>query len=92
VLGAYEWEHLRQSRDVACQKALDGTVNGFQLADLAAQMLEVAKLGLCRRDLGEGQFLVPLERRVRERQCPADDAVRIVVDGGIESLVAARRL
>jgi len=92
VLRSYRWQGLRESRDVACRRGLDGTVDGFRLADLAAEMLEVAELGLCRRHLGEERFLAPLERRLRERECPADDAVRVVVDGGIESLVAARRL
>ncbi len=92
VLGAYEWQHLRESRNVACQAGIRGTVNGFHLGDLASQMLEVAELGLRRRDLGEERFLAPLAERVRRRACPADDALRIVADGGIESLVESRRL
>jgi len=92
VLGPYAWRDLRESRNVACQAGLAGKVDGFHLADLAGQMLGVAHLGLRRRNLGEEQFLAPLEGRLRERQCPADDAVRVVTDGGIESLVAARRL
>jgi len=92
VLGAYDWRRLREARDAACRAGLDGEVDGFHLADLAGQMLDVARLGLGGRDLGEAEFLAPLERRLRERQCPADDAVRLVADGGIESLVEARRL
>jgi gamma-glutamylcysteine synthetase len=92
VLGSYRWQDLRECRDVACRTGLDGAVNGYDVADLVTQMLEVAKLGLRRRKLGEEQFLAPLEGRVPQRRCPADDAVRVVADGGIASLVEARRL
>jgi gamma-glutamylcysteine synthetase len=92
VLASYAWQDLRESRDVACRTGLDGAVHGCDLADLAAQMLEVAALGLRRRELGEEQFLAPLEGRVRKRRCPADDAVGVIAEGGIASLVEARRL
>lgn len=92
VLGVYDWQRLREGRDAACQTGLAAQVDGFHLADLAGQMLDVARRGLRRRGLGEEQFLAPFERRLRERHCPADDAVRVVTDGGIESLVEARRL
>lgn len=92
VLGVHDWQALRESRDVACQMGLAGKVDGFHLADIAERMLEVAHLGLRRRNLGEEQFLAPLQRRVREQECPADHALRVVTGGGIEALVAARRI
>jgi gamma-glutamylcysteine synthetase len=92
VIRSHDWQHLRQSRDVACQAGLEGRVNGFDLADLVGQMLELARLGLRRRQRGEEQFLTPLERRLRRGKCPADEAMRTFASGGAESLVAARKL
>ena len=92
LVRSHDWRHLRQSRDVACQAGLEGRVNGFDLADLVGQMLELARLGLRRRQRGEEQFLAPLERRLRRGKCPADEAMQAFASGGAESLVAARKL
>jgi gamma-glutamylcysteine synthetase len=89
---SHDWQHLRQSRDVACEAGLEGRVNGIDLADLTGQMLDLARLGLRRRKRGEEQFLAPLEQRLRRRTCPADEAMRLFTGGGIGALVAARRL
>jgi len=91
-LASYNWQDLRAARESACRDALDGRVNGIDLADLAGRMLAIARAGLERRGLGEQRLLEPLERRCHERRCPADESARMVQSGGIEALVAARRL
>jgi glutamate--cysteine ligase len=92
ALRARDWDVLRESREAACRDALAGFVGGVELRDLAQEMLDLAKLGLKRRGLGEEEFLEPLGRRLAERECPADQTVRLFATGGAESLVTDRVL
>lgn len=92
VLSRYKWDTLRRAREAACREALDGSVNGLPLRDLAERMLDVASLGLRRRGRGEETCLGPLERRLAQGVCPADDAARIFEEGGAEALVSDRSL
>lgn len=89
AIRARDWDVLRGSREAACRDALAGSVGGVELRDLAQEMLDLAKLGLKRRDLGEEEFLAPLEKRLANRECPADEAAAIFESGGAEALVAA---
>ena len=91
ALCTYDWQLLRETSQAACRAALAGSVDGLRPVDLAAEMLKLAQLGLRRRKLGEEEFLAPLEKRLRERRCPADEALRAFANGGVESLVAARK-
>jgi gamma-glutamylcysteine synthetase len=92
ALSARDWETLRASREGACRDALAGAVGGTKLRDLAREMLDLARLGLERRGLGEEDFLAPLERRLAEATCPADGAAEVFESGGPEALVEALRL
>jgi gamma-glutamylcysteine synthetase len=91
-ISSYAWEDLRTAREEACRFALEGGDNPIALADLAERMLELAQLGLRRRERGEEQFLVPLEERLRERKCPADGAASLFKTGGIQALLLNRKL
>jgi gamma-glutamylcysteine synthetase len=91
-LSSYNWEDLRTARESACQSALEGRVGRIGLAALAGRMLSLAQLGLRRRGLGEEKFLAPLENHLREQKCPADDAAQLFESGGIDALLADRRL
>ena len=61
-----------------------------RIASLAGRLLELARLGLGRRGLGEERFLEPLEERLKSGRCPSDDAVELFQGGGAERLVEAR--
>lgn len=91
-LRSYDWQALRRARDAACQDALAGRVDNLRLEDLSRRMLGIARLGLTRRGLGEERFLVSLENRLRQHECPADEAIRLYKTDGIRSLLNARRL
>jgi glutamate--cysteine ligase len=91
-LASFEWNDLRQARETACTSGLCGQFGDFELSRLAGRMLEVAKLGLFRRGLGEEKFLQPLFERIKERTCPADRAERIFTSGGIKALINESKL
>jgi len=89
-LNRFEWHELRDARESACRSALRGMVASERIASLAGRLLELARLGLGRRGLGEERFLEPLEERLKSGRCPSDDAVELFQGGGAERLVEAR--
>jgi gamma-glutamylcysteine synthetase len=89
-LNGIEWQQLRAARESACRLALRGTVGSRSMASLAERLLELARLGLTRRDLGEERFLDPLAKRLKSLRCPSDDAVEFFRQGGAERLVEAQ--
>jgi glutamate--cysteine ligase len=86
-ISLYDWQTLRQMREIACQHGLDGKKNTIRLVRLALRMLVIARLGLLRRGLGEEKYLAPLEERLCSFECPADRAADIFEDGGAGALV-----
>ncbi len=91
-VSSYSWESLRVAREAACRWALAGNVDQIRLTELSQKMLNLAKLGLRRRGLAEERFLASFEKRLQERKCPADDASKLFESGGIEALLADRKL
>ena len=89
---SHDWQLLRDTREEACRRGLEGRVGDLELRVLACRMVDLAQLGLLRRGLGEEEFLAPLVRRIRNRKCPADTVARLFERGGIEALVDARRI
>jgi gamma-glutamylcysteine synthetase len=92
VLSSYDWEMLREAREVACRRGLLSRVGEIELAPIALQMWAIAHQGLVRRGLGEEKFLEPLERRLRDFECPADQARNLFANGGIDALIKTWRL
>ncbi len=88
----YDWERLRQIREVACSNGLSEGVGEIYHSKLALQMWLTAYQGLIRRGLGEEKFLEPLEQRLSSSRCPADQARQIFQDGGIEALLKMLKL
>lgn len=86
-LSNYDWSELRSCRDVACREGLNGKTGRIELKKLALRMLYIAKEGLLRRGLGEEVFLEPLQKRLCDLKCPADNARQIFQKGGPETLV-----
>jgi gamma-glutamylcysteine synthetase len=89
VLSSYDWEILREAREVACREGLLGKVGDREdeLALIALRMWALARQGLIRRGLGEEKFLDPLERRLHASKCPADRAENLFESGGIDALL-----
>jgi gamma-glutamylcysteine synthetase len=92
AIQARDWDMLRESRDVACRDGIRGAVRGVPMSDLSREMFDLATAGLKKRGKGEEEFLAPLEKRLAERRCPAEDAAEVFAGGGGEALVQARRL
>ncbi|MFP4176072.1 MAG: glutamate-cysteine ligase family protein [Planctomycetota bacterium] len=92
VIDSYEWEDIRRAREAACRDGIKGSIDGMSLEDFAGEMLEVAREGLRKREKGEERFLEPLEERLRQRTTPAEKAVEIYQEDGIEGLVDERSL
>lgn len=86
-LSSYDWQTLRQMRQIACQYGLHGRKDTIRLIRLALRMLIIARLGLLRRGLGEEKFLKPLEKRLCDFECPADQAADLFRNGGVSMLV-----
>lgn len=86
-ISLYDWQTLRQMRQIACQYGLHSRKDTVPLIRLALRMLIIARLGLLRRGLGEEKFLIPLEERLCNFECPADKAAKIFIEGGISTLV-----
>lgn len=91
-LSRYDWQKLRAARRVAYRQGLLGRLEQIRLLALAEKMLLIARKGLRSRQLGEEQFLRPLEKRIVEMACPADETEMLFRSGGIDRLVSARKL
>jgi gamma-glutamylcysteine synthetase len=91
-ISSYDWQTLRQMRDIACQHGLRGRKDTIRLVRLALRMLVIARLGLLRRGLGEEKFLKPLEERLCDFECPANQAADIFRNGGASALVKKWKL
>lgn len=87
VVSRHPWPALREARVAACRR--DGNGNGefAEVWKLARQMLDVARLGLSRRGLGEETFLDPLFARLASQQSPAALAADLFQRRGVEGLI-----
>lgn len=88
----YRWETLKAARTAACRSGLAGQADGILLKDMAGKIVELAKYGLEKRKKGEEVFLKPLEKRLKENRCPADETEEFFLRGGVESIVEHRKL
>ncbi len=88
----YSWDTLRDAREEACRRAMEGEVAGLNLADFAAVMLRLARKGLEKRARGEEKYLEKLEDRLQKQRCPADEVEEVFKKSGIEGLVKKRGL
>jgi len=86
-------------RDAAGREGLRArTPDGRTVAELAVDLVEAAKLGLCRQgacgDRGEDEriWLAPLAERAAEVRSPADEALSAFRSGGDAALAACLRI
>ncbi|MBN1589336.1 MAG: hypothetical protein JW888_07460 [Pirellulales bacterium] len=87
LVAGHVWSELRDTREAACRDGLHGKTVSLSLAELASDMLAVARRGLAQRGLGEEHFLEPLEQRLCAKVCPADRAITLFQQGGVAGLV-----
>ncbi len=89
---SYDWHELRSLRKPACMHGLDDAqTSGLEPYDLAVRMVDIAHRGLRRRGKGEEDYLLPFFDRLKQRKNPADQALEIFRERGIEGLLEERR-
>ncbi len=91
-ISSHDWDNLRSARQEACRIALAGKAGALKISDLARAMLGISRRGLQKRGRGEEVFLSPLEDRLKDNRCPADQAARLFNEGGIAALLSERAL
>lgn len=92
AVAGMDWDVLRRSSVAACRGGLDAQTDGLRLSDWAGKMLALARKGLERRGLGEEAFLEPLERRLANGRCPADETKEMFLRDGVQGILEERRL
>jgi glutamate--cysteine ligase len=92
-------EARRDLRDAAAREGLRArTPDGRTVAELAADLVEAARLGLCRQgacgQTGEDEriWLGPFAERAASARSPADDALDAFRSGGPAALSAHLRI
>jgi gamma-glutamylcysteine synthetase len=83
----HTWQDLVESRDLACRHGMRWHIPSSDATSLVSRMLELADMGLSRRNLGESQYLSPLWERVRAKTCPADTIRQNVDRFGVRAIL-----
>ena len=83
----YSLAHWRVIRKQAAHHGFDTRIKGESILPLLKDMLDVATEGLQKRDLQEAVFLQPLYKRLEQRQAPADVAIKVFKEGGMDALL-----
>lgn len=79
------WKKIRRD---AIQRTFKTTINGKSIIPLLTELLEIAKEGLKKRELGEEMFLEPLFERLKSQKSPADEAIEIFNSDGLKAFLA----
>lgn len=83
----FDWEEWKKIRREAIRNAMHAKINGESIVPLLRRCLEIAEHGLEKRGFGETQFLQPLWQRLREGWSPADMAISVFQQGGLDALL-----
>jgi len=87
IMELYSWKTWKQVRLDALKHTFKTQINGKSMLPLMSQFLEVAKVGLLKRNLGEEFFLQPLFKRLRIQKSPADEAIDLFKKEGLKSFL-----
>jgi len=87
LLEGYDWGVLRTSRRRSLMQGPGMFVEDPAMRELCRGMLQVAQRGLVARGEGEERFLAPLWDRLESASCPALEARRLFLKGGITALL-----
>ena len=84
----YDWNFWTNLRTEAVKYALQAKLSGGEsILPLVRRMLQIAQKGLLKRNLGEAIFLKPLFERLEQCQSPADRAIAIFKQKGMEAFL-----
>lgn len=75
------WQNFRKE---AINKAFDAQIDGMPVIHLLSELLDIAFNGLKKRNLNEEVFLKPLYERLERQTSPADVAIEVFKNGGME--------
>ncbi|MGH2619873.1 MAG: glutamate-cysteine ligase family protein [Anaerolineales bacterium] len=89
ALGPNPWPAMSRYRQAAVREGLGAPEPA---PGLLAGLVEIARAGLKRRGRGEERLLVPIERRLAERQSPGQHAQQILRRSGMAALLEQLRL
>lgn len=87
LMDQLEWEEWKKIRREAIRNAMLAKMNGESIMPLLQRCLEIAEQGLRKRGFGENQFLQPLWKRLGDGRSPADTAISVFQQGGLEALL-----
>ncbi len=83
----YPLSKWRKIRKQTAQYALEATIDGLSIIPLLLQFLDIANEGLRKRNLGEEVFLQPLYQRIEQRKVPADLAIEVFKNHGMNAFL-----
>ncbi|WBX73224.1 glutamate-cysteine ligase family protein [Tenacibaculum pacificus] len=87
LMEKYPIEKWRDIRNNTAQNTLNTFIDGESIIPLVLQLVNIANEGLKKRNLQEEIFLKPLYKRIKERKSPADLAIQIFKNKGINGLI-----
>jgi len=88
VLAAtFSLDTWRKIRLAASRATFEASIDGKSIIPLISRLLDIAKEGLISRGLGEEIFLAPLYTRLTERKAPADVAIAIFEQEGMDAFL-----
>jgi len=87
LASTYSLATWRKLRVQAAQHTINASIDGKGIVPLLQQLLDIAKVGLQRRNLQEEIFLQPLYERLQQRKSPADVAIEIFNNQGFNAFL-----
>lgn len=85
LLREFEWSEWRRMWVTASKHGLSS--NGSRILDIMRNVVDLARIGLRARGLGEESFLEPALTRLEKRETPADDMIKAFNSGGTRQLI-----
>ncbi|CAM1373490.1 glutamate-cysteine ligase family protein [Tenacibaculum xiamenense] len=78
------WKELRVN---AIKNSMRIFIGRISIVPLIKELLDIAKDGLLKRNMNEERFLTPLYHRLEKRESPADIAIEIFEEQGIDAFL-----
>lgn len=88
LMNRLPWETWKEVRQQAGCKTFDAQVNDQSIVPMLEELVDIAAKGLQTRNLNEEYFLEPLYERIARQKSPADVAIDIFENQGLDSFLA----
>ncbi len=88
----FDWDMLRAMRNNAIHHGFEASINGKQIIDQCKEMLDIARDGLVKRNLGEEKYVQPLYDRIENKTNPANKAEQLFRSEGLDSFIREVRI